>query len=181
MNESKITLGFILNGEGKSRGLCNKVFEGIREFLKRIGPSGRRELWSKVPKDSAGVMRWIADSERDLGTFPHAPCPWLCKRNFRRFHFTCLTCWTRRLYFKRRGYEKLRWRKRVYMANKPPFGYRGMIPVQVLTSPTGQPVGLPMYYTNYGIFIPVQRGGRDCLRIFIVKYLLTLVERIAEF
>jgi hypothetical protein len=132
-----------------------------------------------MPKDWEGIKQWFMSDYRAVWTFPPAPCPWLCGRNLKRFHFTCLTCWTRRLYFKKRGYEKLVYRKKIVMANKPPTGQRGMIQVKVFNSE--KPVALPLYYTNYGIFLPTNGEGKmSVVKMFFVKYLLTLVERIAE-
>lgn len=71
---------------------------------------------------------------------------------------------------------------KVVMMNKPPVGYRGAIPVQTLDVTSAGWAALPIYYTNYGIFIPTDRNGAvNRFRLFIVKYLLTLAERIAEF
>ena len=155
--------------------------DGLREFWRKVGPHREEYRLSLMPKDRAGFLRWVMDGARDIWSFPPAPCPWLCKRNFRRFHFTCLTCWTRRLHFKKRGHEKLKWYTKAYMANKPPVGYRGAIPLRVGNVMCGDKVGLPVYYTNYGIFIPTSREGAvNRFRLVIVKYLLTLAERIAE-
>ena len=67
------------------------------------------------------------------------------------------------------------------MANKPPVGSRGFVPIQTLNVTSNGKVALPIYYTNYGIFIPNQKKGvKYYFRLFIVKYLLTLAERIAE-
>lgn len=67
------------------------------------------------------------------------------------------------------------------MANKPPVGHRGVIPLRFGTVVYGDKTAMPLYYTNYGIFIPMSREGAvNRFRLFIVKYLLTLAERIAE-
>ena len=157
------------------------MLEGLKEFLRRVGPNRYKHLTRSIPTDPMGALRHMLSGTRDTYTFPHAPCPWLCERGFRRFHLTCLTCWTRRLHFKKRGWQKLRWYSKVYMANKPPVGSRGFVPIQTLNVTSNGKVALPIYYTNYGIFIPNQKkGAKDYFRLFIVKYLLTLAERIAE-
>lgn len=67
------------------------------------------------------------------------------------------------------------------MINKPPVGDKGVVPVNVLTVTASEHIALPVYYTNYGIFIPAEKNSAwDYYRLFIVKYLLTLAERIAE-
>ena len=48
--------------------------------------------------------------------------------------------------------------------------------------PTGKYITLPENYKSYGLFIPVNKEGRaNPFKEYIVKYLLTLAERIAEF
>lgn len=67
------------------------------------------------------------------------------------------------------------------MMNKPPFGYKGAIPIQKMNIATNNQIVVPIYYTNYGIFIPTDRNGaKNRFRLFIVKYLLSLAERVAE-
>jgi len=67
------------------------------------------------------------------------------------------------------------------MMNKPPVGDRGAIPLLHLDITNSGRVGLPIYYTNYGIFIPTDKYGKaNKLKLTLVKYLLTLAERIAE-
>ena len=157
------------------------MLEGLKEFLRRIGLNRYKHLTRDMPTDAVGRLRHMLSGARDTFTFPPAPCEWLCKRGIRRIHFTCLTCWVRKLHFKKRGWKELKWYSKVYMANRPPVGSRGAVPIQTLTVTSSGKVALPIYYTNYGLFIP--RGKQrpwDWFRLFIVKYLLCLAERIAE-
>ena len=104
----------------------------------------------------------------DLSRFPPAPCHWLCKRpGLKRFHFTCLTCHQRRFHFKTWRGKNLKEYKQIIM---------------IMDSASGRKFALPEHYLSYGIILPTnERGLVNPLKCGIVKALMTLAERIAEF
>ena len=104
----------------------------------------------------------------DTLSFPPAPCTWLCQRkDIRRFHLSCLTCPTRRYYLTKRGKEKFtRYKNLVYF----------------MESVTGRGFILPKRYKTYGLVFPLRDDGTmNWVKTGIIKVLLTIAERIAEF
>ncbi len=88
-----------------------------------------------------------------------APCPHICKKPLRRFHLTCLTCPRRR---DAEGTGKWVRYKAAHL---------------VLYSPSGRGVLLPRNYKSY---ILTYTDNMSHLRRMIIKTLLTITERIAE-
>ena len=137
-------------------------------MLKELRDRAQKSHPKHVPKaGTEKYARWTWNRP-DLFNFPHAPCQWLCEREgLKRFHFTCLTCWTRRLHFHTRGSENLRKYKTIMM---------------IMTSPDGKWFALPDNYLSYGIILPTnEKGLVNPLKSGIVKVLMTIAERIAEF
>jgi hypothetical protein len=95
--------------------------------------------------------------------FPHPPCPQNCDYKVKRFHLTCLTCPIRR---QKQG-------------NSPFTLYKhAMI---VMESASGRGFLLPTHYRSYGLFIPTdERGQVNILKAGILKFWMTIAERIAE-
>jgi hypothetical protein len=137
------------------------MFEKLRE----------RELYShpkNAPKTGTEEYAKWTWNRPDLLNFPKAPCHWLCERpGLTRFHFTCLTCWTRRMTFHTRRSKNLRQYKTIMMIMYPP---------------KGKWFALPDNYLSYGIILPTnERGLVNPVKAGIVKVLMTIAERIAEF
>ena len=138
-----------------------RALEKLREHERRSHPK-------HVPKvGTSEYGKWIWNRP-DFLSFPKAPCQWLCQRDgLRRFHLTCLTCWLRRFTFQTQRSENLRKYKQIIM---------------IMQSPDGKDYALPDSYTTYGIILPVnERGLVHPLKAGIVKVLMTIAERIAEF
>ena len=97
-----------------------------------------------------------------------APCnPCLDGKNIRRFHLTCLTCPTRRFTYKKQGSERYTKYKRVIM---------------VMESASGRGFVFPKRYRTYGLVIPTNPDGsvHGILRSYLLKFLMTIAERVAE-
>ena len=104
----------------------------------------------------------------DFSSFPPAPCSELCyHKNLKRFHLTCLTCPDRRFRNKTWRSKNLREYKQIIM---------------IMDSASGRKFHLPETYMTYGIILPTnKRGAVHPLKSIIVKSLMTIAERIAEF
>ena len=106
----------------------------------------------------------------NLLNWAHAPCPQFCWQirkggPFKRFHISCLTCPSRRLHFKKHGYETLE------------VHYKHIILNAEVVNPNG--VVLPKNYRAYALVFNTARD-LPVIRAFFVKCFLTLAERIAE-
>jgi hypothetical protein len=97
------------------------------------------------------------------------PCKPECllKKNIRRFHFTCLTCWERRYTYKKYGWQKFTTYKKVML---------------ILESASGKGFSFPKHYKVYGLIIPTDATGQNenALKGYLLKWWLTIAERIAE-
>lgn len=136
-------------------------------MLEKLQEREQRSHPKNVPKvGSEKYARWTWNRP-DLLNFPKAPCQWLCGREgLTRFHFTCLTCWLRRMTFNKYHSKNLRKYKTVMM---------------ILYPPKGKWFALPDNYLSYGIMIPTnEKGLVNPLKAGIVKTLMTIAERIAE-
>jgi hypothetical protein len=164
--------------------------EKIKDFLRHVGPNRYKYLAEKAPKNTYEYLKWLRDGAYSFVTFPPAPCSWLCGRGLKRFHFTCLTCFRLIIYFKRRGYEKLRkYTHHIIMELRPPIKshfelngkkYRKVVRISQLQEKKWH--ALPKHYKCYGLFIPMDEHGRvNAVKEYLLKFLLTLAERIAEF
>lgn len=96
------------------------------------------------------------------------PCKPKCLKdmNIGRFHFTCLTCPIRRLRYQSYGHQNFTTYKKVIM---------------VLESASGKGFVFPKRFKAYGLIIGLNSKGKVGTRGYLLKWLLTIAERIAEF
>lgn len=120
-----------------------------------------------APEDREKFSEWMWNRP-DLSGFPPAPCRGQCyHKNLKRFHLTCLTCYDRRFRNKSWRSGNLRLYKQIVM---------------MMDSASGRMFALPDNYMTYGIIIPTNKQGLvNPLKCGIIKVLMTIAERIAEF
>src|SRR3972149_5634559 len=100
--------------------------------------------------------------------FPPPPaCHVLCNKNIRRFHFSCLTCWERRYLTNPKVRLKLRRYKTVIM---------------IMRAASGKTYALPEHFIAHGVIVPTHEDGlvHNVWKQFVLKWLLTIAQRIAE-
>ena len=120
-----------------------------------------------APRDKDKFLKWVWERP-DLSSFPPAPCRGQCyRKNLKRFHLTCLTCPDRRFRNRTWRSKNLKLYKQIIM---------------IMDSASGRKFALPDNYMTYGIIIPTNKAGLvNPLKCGIIKTLMTIAERIAEF
>jgi hypothetical protein len=138
--------------------------------LRKIGEQG---IWDYLEQSDKQVIEACKRHEYGrnwLSWLLPAPCPEICSyrwvKPLTRFHFACLTCPERIYHYKKRGHETL---KKVNTV------------VLISHSVSGKGIVFPKRYYAYALIFNMGRKHSFLkLRDMIVRMLLTLAERVAE-
>jgi len=117
-------------------------------------------------KELEEYRRQVYVERHDHLKFPHPPCASICSKNLTRFHLTCLTCWERVEYYKKRGYKNLS---------------RYTVGAYVIEPPNGKGFRITQRHFNYALFVPLNRHGKVPLwKKLAIKFPLAFAQWLSE-